>query len=97
MLWIRIRIWSDPHHFSGLGTGLAPGHADPDPADSDRFQCQEHEKVNKIYFFSTKSHHVVQVSLNYDIFDIDEKDKNIVNWQSCDLVKQKKIGFSNLG
>jgi hypothetical protein len=28
-----------------------PGHADPNPADPDRFQCQEYEKVDKQFFF----------------------------------------------
>jgi hypothetical protein len=49
VLWIW--IGSDLHHFDGSGSDRHPGHADPDPADPDRYQFQAYEKVDKGNFF----------------------------------------------
>jgi hypothetical protein len=51
-IWIRGRIGSESHHFlPDPDPDRNPEHADPDPADSDRYQFQADEKVNKLKNF----------------------------------------------
>ncbi len=47
VLWIRIRIGPDTHHFAERH----PGHAHPNPTDHNRYQFQANEKVYKVDFF----------------------------------------------
>ncbi len=44
-----------------------PGHADPHPADPDRYQFQANEKIDKLNFCPEKFRYAVQNTENYDI------------------------------
>ncbi len=35
-----------------------PGHADPDPVDTDHYQCQAHDKVDELYIFFFNVHQI---------------------------------------
>ncbi len=48
VLWIRIGP-NHPHHFAGSGSDRLPGHADLDPGNPDRCQCQAYEKVETFF------------------------------------------------
>ncbi len=61
MLWIRIRIGSDPHNFAG----------------SRSVSIQVNEKVDKVDYYPENFNVLSKILKTYETFDTDEKDKRL--------------------
>ncbi len=82
VLWIRIRIGSDPYHLAESGSGRASRSCWSESG------CSRSVSSPRKFQYS-----ILSKNWNYGTFDTDEKDKTVINWQSCDKSKVKIVFF----